>query len=657
MVVRRAAGASEGIDREGSGACWQAADACSARVQHICSKGRYLILPRLDRQCPFLTGLIFWLAMLLLPGSPVRAAHPVSVTLATVYVSPDVATIKLHVFLEDLYLFHNLQPNDAEFLDRATLDEGIELHKEFICQRLVLRDVSGRQLDGRVVDVEDDELPTEGVPLSELMAHRITFELEYDLPQEVEFLTFSQQFTDDEGMLPSEMKLIVKQENAPAAEEVVLRPDDLRTIRFDWDLPPLPDDASQTDRQQWARQQEQQQLGITSYSSVYSFLYIEEHEVRHEILIPLLTLEQSVLIARDGDEMLDLAEQDAARQQIEAYFQSGNPIEIDGALVTGQPSRCDFYGLDFRDFAMQAQRQSVPIVTARVGVILTYPARTAPQSVRLTWNRFDSYVWAVNTVVFAYDKTIKTTLSRLGNGNLFQWNGAPPPAAPLPQPVPAAPPAAAQIALPWLTLLVGLVGLGVLGILKARRAGRAAFSATLTVFILVAALAWPYAQWVAPLPWNADSELGVAESESVFGALHKNLYRAFEYRSEGEIYDVLARSVSGELLQNIYLQMRKGLVMAEQGGAVARVKDVTIVSGQLADRPAPRGTRSTSRVFAYRCRWNVSGTVEHWGHIHQRTNQYEAIFTIQELDGMWYVTDLELLDDKRLQFETRLRQS
>ena len=43
---------------------------------------------------------------------------------------------------------------------------------------------------------------------------------------------------------------------------------------------------------------------------MYSFLYIEDFQVRHEILIPLLTLEQSVLLARDEDEFLDLAEQE-----------------------------------------------------------------------------------------------------------------------------------------------------------------------------------------------------------------------------------------------------------------------------------------------------------------------------------------------------------
>ena len=118
---------------------------------------------------------------------------------------------------------------------------------------------------------------------------------------------------------------------------------------------------------------------------------------------------------------------------------------------------------------------------------------------------------------------------------------------------------------------------------------------------------------------------------------------------------MLALSTSGDFLQDVYLQVRRGLVMAEQGGGVATVKEVSIVRGE---RESLSGDVSSDRqAFAYRCRWNVAGTVEHWGHIHQRTNQYEAMFRVEDIDGTWKVTDLELIDEQRLQFETRLRES
>ncbi len=42
------------------------------------------------------------------------------------------------------------------------------------------------------------------------------------------------------------------------------------------------------------------------------------------------------------------------------------------------------------------------------------------------------------------------------------------------------------------------------------------------------------------------------------------------------------------------------------------------------------------------------GSVGHWGHLHQRRNQYEAILTVKPVDGVWKITDLELLGEERL---------
>ena len=46
--------------------------------------------------------------------------------------------------------------------------------------------------------------------------------------------------------------------------------------------------------------------------------------------------------------------------------------------------------------------------------------------------------------------------------------------------------------------------------------------------------------------------------------------------------------------------------------------------------------------------WNVLGAVGHWGHIHQRAIRYDAEITVQPIDGVWKVTDLQLLSEERL---------
>ena len=41
-----------------------------------------------------------------------------------------------------------------------------------------------------------------------------------------------------------------------------------------------------------------------------------------------------------------------------------------------------------------------------------------------------------------------------------------------------------------------------------------------------------------------------------------------------EVYDCLGASVTGELLSDVYLEIRNGLEVQEQGGAVALVDDI-----------------------------------------------------------------------------------
>lgn len=607
---------------------------------------------RSDRALRLYRPLAILLAAGMLCLPPAASAHPISVTEAFVYVTREKVTVNLEVFVEDLFLFHNLKPNDQDFLEPDVIEAGIEKHKKFLLDRFVIRDVEGERLQGKSVDVRRFEMEPEGVPLANLMMHKLTFVFEYPLDQPPEFLTFSQHLVDEAVLIPAEMRLRIKQESAGTPFETMLT-DTPQSMRLDWQNPPLSPDASEAELDKWYSQQREQTLGITSYSSVYSFLYIEDHEVRHEILIPLLTLEASVLIARQNDAFLEIAEQDAARRQIEAFFLAGNPVEIDGKVIEPEVQRLDFYGLDFKDFARRAERRRVSMASARVGIILSYPVETPPNTVKVTWDRFNKFIWTVNMIVYAYNDGFKTTLSRIGDENVFEWNSPerepPPPLEALPVELPPPP----KMSLPLLSL-VGVALLPIVGVVLRRRgaAGTVTWGALLSIVIFCAAT-WPIARWEMPHPFFPTPTLSDQQANVVFAQLHRNTYRAFEFRDEEEIYDALAKSVDGDLLRELYLQIQQGLKMQEQGGATSRIREVSIVSGQAEtiDDSDPYDRRG----FRYQCRWTVNGTVEHWGHIHARTNQYDALFRVEPRDGQWKITDLDVLSEERLAFETSLR--
>ncbi len=574
--------------------------------------------------------------------------HPISLTEATVYVQQTRISVAIDVFVEDLYLFHNLEPDENNYLLPDDLRTGVELHEQFLLDRFTLRDLRGERLEGVVDEVSDLEIPAEGIPMGDLMQHSVTYKLDYAVNEPPEFLTVSQEFVDDSVGIPAEMQLRLKQEGSDAPSFAVLPPGEPFTVRFSWDHPPLSVDASEEEWEKWLEQQRDETLGITSYSSVYSFIYIEAREVRHEILVPLITLESSVLIARDDDAFLSLQEQDAAYDQIAAYFKSGNPVEINGQSVPAEVERLDFFGLDFKDFAQQAERRKVSTANARVGVILRYPAKQPPESVKITWDRFNRHIWSVQSVVYAFEDISRMTFSRFGNDREFNWSS--PGRATLPD---IAPVAVQIVEAP--TWQVPVVSLGCLvavpiALLVCLRRGFPAKYRVIVVALLIvgAAATWNVVQFALPLQASPIT-VGDGEARQVFEKLHRNVYRAFEFGDEDAVYDALACSVSGDLLEEMYLQIRKGLEMQEQGGAVSRIRAVELLEG------SSQTTTEESPGFDYECDWTVNGTVEHWGHIHSRTNQYAARFKVSAIGGSWKITDVEVLDQKRLSFETQVR--
>ena len=124
--------------------------------------------------------------------------------------------------------------------------------------------------------------------------------------------------------------------------------------------------------------------------------------------------------------------------------------------------------------------------------------------------------------------------------------------------------------------------------------------------------------------------------------LLKNVYRAFDFREEEDVYDKLALSVSGDLLTDIYLQNRRSMAIQQAGGAQAKIKEVAV------EAASAEQIDGDGLTYALNARWTALGTVGHWGHVHQRKNRYEAVVTVAAQDGVWKIVGLELSDEQRI---------
>jgi hypothetical protein len=206
-----------------------------------------------------------------------------------------------------------------------------------------------------------------------------------------------------------------------------------------------------------------------------------------------------------------------------------------------------------------------------------------------------------------------------------------------------------EMRIPWVSALCALLALPLIlwVFYRKRREQPSLVPMTgLVVVVLSGALAYPFARVSVARPAVIAGELQPAQAQALLQVLLKNVYRAFDLRDEEDIYDRLAISVSGELLTDIYLQNRRSFSIQRAGGAQARIQSV-----EIQDAAAERmGDRSLA--YAIKGNWTAQGTVGHWGHVHTRRNRYDAVVTVEAIDGAWKITGLDVLEEQRLDPDT-----
>lgn len=579
--------------------------------------------------------------ILLVSTAEVTASdHPISITDAQFFVTRNMARVRLTFFAEDLSLFHALESDDSDVIPADELKRGLEEHKSFLTERISLLDVNGERYDGSLTDIQPFEIPDEGFPLSELMQHSATFEFEYRFEEPPEFLTVQQDISDPNFIVPSEMRLTLHQAGTDMTFTEVLKPRAPTTIRFDWENAPLSVEATDAEWEDWLEKQRTATLGITSYSSVYSFIYIEPAEVRHEILIPLANLKTILPLQHEDPSFIEVDEQEGVRQLILEWLVGAAPALVNDVETDFEVTRIDFYGLNLRDFAAQVEAQKVSLASGRVGIILTYrPATGTVKKADLEWKLFPpGVINKIESVVISYpDMLSRFEYSKFNTPeeNVLHWTV--PDGAELadPEQMVAELPTEPKLALP-----VGTIAAVVLAVVVQLFAG-AAFSKPAFLLLIAGAALWPFTSIQVKHPFEARPLIEEAEANDVFQFLHGQIYSALNRGSEESIYSALETSVSGDELETLYLQFKESLADKAQGGAIARVQSIDYSDCETLSLEKPE-----QEGFRYRARWKVTGTVEHWGHVHERVNQFVALFDISAIDGHWKITDMQVEEQK-----------
>ncbi len=561
--------------------------------------------------------------------------------LAEIHINQDHVKINLEIYVKDLGVFYHLLPDDF-FLEKKLpappLTERLETFSKSgfqvktdkgvgLVPRLVLAEPRKRvdrasPYAGKINPLTRRRIP--GPPEDKRVFYA---ELVYPFEETPKTLTFIPPLDKDTGSLKASIGFATFHNQAIISYfNYLSRPS---TIHLDWEDP-------------WYSRYEDKSLQRRMRSGVRSFIYIEPFEVRHEILVRVKDVAAWMDLDLKGDAFIESEENAVLKERVGRFF-----LEHENLLVDGKQLRPILDRTAFVKYTMTGSRflespERLPLSSARIGVIITYLTKGIPQRVETRWNLwsgriekiptnaidpvgpFPSYVTPDDNV-HVWENFLKTykiptienvaVSDRLGRIQM----------------------SAASVACLFLGLPLFFLGI--------RGNGRKRSVYFGLVFVLAAGsvLLLPYTTVSMPRPGIAMPQLTQDEAGKVLNSLLKNIYRSFDFREEEGVYDKLAVCVDGEILTDIYLQNRKSFEVKQAGGAKAKVTRVEILDTEIMP-----GQSAFSQALILRAKWSASGSVGHWGHIHTRKNLYEALITLKAAEGVWKITNLELIEEKRV---------
>ena len=314
------------------------------------------------------------------------------------------------------------------------------------------------------------------------------------------------------------------------------------------------------------------------------------------------------------------------------YFAENLELTIDGEPIAPELDRVNFLERTLRTSTVISPPRDLDAAAATLGVIFLQPMTGYPQEANVVWNHFVDRVDRIPAAATDEAGPLRFFLQR--DDNILWWkNFLKNPT--LPTLVEVDPPPSTALRAVTVASWIALAVLGLIVIFNIIAAARGRGPRRRAVATAAAFIAVAGGSFTATRSARVDD----ARSEEIVSALLHNVYRAFDYRDEEMIYDTLAHSVSGDLLTETYLETRRGLELASQGGARAKVQEIEMLDVT---------SESDGTGFRARSTWNVAASVGHWGHIHQRRNQYVAEIQVEPVDGVWKITGLELVEEKRL---------
>jgi hypothetical protein len=540
-------------------------------------------------------------------------------TIIEYYIDEEGVRAELQIGIDSLDSFKNILP-DAVYRQFGYGDEPYSGRKElFFTKELALLTPDGKSLQGELLSIGPakrilrDPINGTPLPIQDNAPDVVAATLRYSFPsgKRPDQLIFMSPRARDIGFVSYHNQVAINDFRYIAPGY---------TLNLDWKDPWYSTFSAKNLRRQYS-------------APMSGFIYVEPVDVRKEIIARPKDLQRWVDLGLEGKKTITVEMQADIKQKVAAFLAEHQPVTIDGKPRKGMLDSVNFLERTLTSSRVIAPPEPLNLDAAIIGAIFVYPQKALPDNVVMTWDLWDERI--INVPVSAVDQAgpLPSLLQR--DWNKLEWQNF------LKNPIVQTLNTVDAPAEPWRIMLSkGLPFIGLITVLallwlaiaiKRKQALAMPVSAFL-LFIVASVLA-------ALLGWSNNPELDKANA--IVGDLLHNIYRSFDYRDESDIYDILARSVSGELLTDIFLETKRSLVLENQGGARVKVKEVLLQSLNL--KPD-----DNENSFTVEADWTVQGSVGHWGHVHQRVNRYKALMTMVVEEQQWKLKKITVLQEERL---------
>jgi hypothetical protein len=364
------------------------------------------------------------------------------------------------------------------------------------------------------------------------------------------------------------------------------------------------------------------------------YLSVEPFEIRQEILLQARPAME--ILGRDVEYLsgIPVERQTEIKESLKDTIISNTALIIDNQYTLPSETRANFVILNRGGVSTREYPLDESIDDGIIGISLIYDVETFPDSVLLNWTLFPPSVQKIEAS--AVDPHGALTIMMDPEDNDFLWKSRL--AGFKVQDV-----RSVEFSRPSLPIVSILVWTGILiYILYLMFSGKpASIHRWMLAIVWIGFVLYPFLRFNLDLPFIPQGKPDRERTSIILNDLLENVYMAFDRRSEEDVYNRLALTVSGDQLTDIYLQNRQSMAMESRGGASAKVDQVNVQ--ELFDV-----NRSENGGLVADILWTVRGSVNHFGHTHYRQNQYRALVSFNNDGETWKIYHIETIDEKRI---------